>query len=289
MRKIINFIKKYGSISMSMMGLVWSLLEIFRYFFPDLISISVERKIMFFAAIIGPIANMLYGFLELLFFRCKISEDAEIKISIGNILNKRSGTVIIGINDKLVTDVEKIGEKSIHHQLMMKQKTKKLEDKFKEIQCKNNKQRVSMGYHFSWTDKRHNYLFLVMSELQFDKAPMTNKETLIKSMRELFSAQNSLSIRNKKIFVPVIGTGAADVRLTHADVVRLIAREYIFSQAHCIGNNPNRIQNLNIVVYWRDLLFGKMFKEWRSVCEDIRKMVVLCGSCEQNDLCLHDE
>ena len=216
MRKIINFIKKYGSISMSMIGLVWTLLEIFKYFFPDLIDISFERKIMICAAIIGPIANMLYGFLELLFFRCKISEDAEIKISIGNILNKRSGTVIIGINDKLVTDVERIGEKSVHYQLMSKQKNRKLEDKFKEMQRINNKQCVSMGYHFSWNNKHHNYLFLVMSELQFDKAPVTNKETLIKSLRKLFSAQNSLSIRNKKLYVPVIGTGAADVRLTHA-------------------------------------------------------------------------
>ena len=269
---------------MSMIGIIWSLLEIINYFAPELINISLERKIMIFAAIIGPIFNMLCGLLDILFFRCKISEDAEMKISIGNILNKRNGTVLIGINDKLETEVGKIGERSIHHQLMLKQKNRNLEEKFKEIQCLNKNQRVSMGYHFSWNNKYQNFLFLVMSELQFDKAPVTNKETIVKSLKCLFSKQSALSIKNKKIFVPVIGTGAADIRLTHADVVRLIAKEYIFSQTHCVGNNPNRIQTVEIVVYWRDLLSGKMLREWKKVCEDIRIMVQLCSECEQNAL-----
>lgn len=265
-------------------GFVWTLAEIIEGIFPDFNieteSIRFVIIMAFSAVIVFQLASLAAGFL---FFGCDIkNREGRIKIRIGDILNKKNGSKVIGINDKLQNSIDTIGPNSLHSQFLRRYPQNDLDRMFSEaLSSEAENGRVSMGKTFRCPMGDEEYLFLVMSELEAEKAPSTERRYLRTALESFFRNQSKFEIKDKRLYIPVLGKGSAAMRnLDYFDTIKMIAGEYVYSQ--CIyPNSANRIEELVIVLQLQDLFrMGCMsFVKMKKLQSDIRHMSELCSDC----------
>ncbi len=270
--------KQYLGALLTALGVAWTVFEVFDHWKINPLPEKCQLPIFLAVIFVTLICYALCDIWQVFFFSCKIGSSCKIRIRIGNILKKKNGTILIGINNELDTNPRRIGDGSIHEQLISKQKDNSLLNEF-EKERKQIESLAEMGHSFPWQDGQQSYLFLVMSSLTQAHVPKARSSDLLTAMRKLFDSQDSLVIQSRTLYVPVIGTGEAAVRLSHADVIKLIAREYIISEARSTPENPQRIQTLEIVVYGKDFFNIGFIAEWHSLCQDIRTMAEQCSAC----------
>ncbi|MCC8027276.1 MAG: DUF6430 domain-containing protein [Clostridium sp.] len=248
MRKyIVNYFVRILVFSYTVIGLMWFIIEILEHFLPQwAVTLYLTGHI---AALIVP--GLAGGFLK----ACQIVKDEilltyslrgkKIRIRYGNILNKTDGTILIGVNNQLTTDWGRVVPESIHRQLMDRFGNQEIEKIFKRQREAGGQGR---GY-FQGNVGNLDIVFLKMSDLEEDGGVHTTIEMLSAALEELFHHQESLTIKNDKIYIPLLGLGKTGASMECNDGVKLIVRKFLQFQAKADGNSADKIKNLEIVIY----------------------------------------
>ena len=270
---------------LTVIGAIWSIREIIMELIPQAnISLNLQRTVICIAAILVVAKNLFLIIKCTFMFRCKINgKESIIKMDIGDIFNKKNGSKVIGINDRLENNSELIGEKSIHNQFLLKFPDNKLGELLESEKKKLGENKLAeMGKAYKYKFKGVMYLFLVMSKLESEKAPVTEKDYIRIALEKFFRDQSHYEISNGKLYIPVIGKGSAAMgNMNYFETIKMIAGEYIHSQ--CIyPNNSNRIEELDIILRLSDI-FSKggigCFRKLRQAQKDIENMSRMCIGC----------
>lgn len=282
---ILKLFFQYIKNVMSAIGAAWSALDIMENFLLQLEDVQLKKDIILFVAGCAAVLCLIHYIYLLLFFTCDLGiADTSIKIRYGNILKKKNGTVVIGINQELKTDKNEIGRNSIHYQIVDANLVPNIKELFKKEKNRlekneNGNQIAPMGTSFSWNGDNKHYLFLVMSRLLRDQTPQATREDIQTAIKTLFNQQETLDIEKGNLYIPLVGTGEAGVRISRNESIKMIVSEYIASHAREDQKNPNHIKVLEIVIYWRDILKYGVLTDFIHTQNEIRKMIELCGQC----------
>ncbi len=179
----------------------------------------------------------------------------EIHVRVKSLLKVRGGSIAIGINNELSCDTHRIGENSLHSQLMQleTEKEKSIENAF-DAQRGTHADINGIfpnGYTFTATEKvgGHQCFFLVMSNIITDHVIQTSPDTLREAFLSFFEAVQTLDVSEAKLAMPIIGSGPAGVNLTEEQILEMIACAFLCQ----MPRNSVQIRQLTFVVRPRDL------------------------------------
>ena len=257
--------------SFSLVGAVFSAGELLQKMKSPL-GFSLSRTgagIVFFVSLACFFALELY---RLFFQRISVpGTSRSVSLRFGNLLRCRNGTVLVGINNTLTYDEDKIGRDSLHNQLIQKYGINWMRQVFEA-----EKQRAGLtvyppGYAFSAQAKDGRmYLFVVMSELKAAGVPRTAPEEVRKVAQVLFSS-DEFRCRNKRLYSPILGTGSAALLCAQRDVAEQIAFEFVCAAAQ----NSAAVHELVLVFRWRSLPRIQL----TALKQSIAQIAERCRSC----------
>lgn len=241
-------------------------------------SLKIKLLILFSVSLFVPAVIFIWKNFH---FRCNVDVRGCIRIKLGNLLRKKKGFQLVPINDRLITSEpnSKITSNSIHEQLLNGSEGLAIYSRIKIEQKPYNGKNVPIGHYFTFEKGKHHILFLATSHRNDENGTEVTLEDLRKAIHTLFTKNDLQGITYKSMYIPVIGTGAAEGRFTHEDVIKMIAKEYIICRSQATTCNASRIRNLEIVISWNDRQY---IKDWKSTCEDIRAMAQLCAECQKS-------
>lgn len=256
--------------SFSMVGAVFSAGELLQKLNSPL-AFSLSRT---WALIVFCISMVIFFGRELyrLFFqRIPVPKSAKsVSIRFGNLLRFRNGTLLVGINNTLTYDEDKIGRDSIHNQLIQKYGIQWMRQVFEAEKKKAGLTVYPPGYAFSArAEDNREYLFVVMSELKAAGVPKTAPEEVRKVAQTLFSSDD-FRCRNKRLYSPILGTGSAALLCAQRDVAEQIAFEFV-----CANADSAAVHELVLVFRWRNL--PKM--QLSALKHAIAQIAAHCRSC----------
>ncbi len=277
---LLKAIRKAVEKGFSMLGAVWTVMEVVGWCFPEWWFVAFYNENSFIVILPGILSALYTLYVEL---RCKIECEIRAKkvvICVGNLLNKKDGTVVIGINQELETNKDKVAENSIHWQMIQKYGQDKMDAVFKVEREKRGKK----CFFKARLDGR-DYLFLCMSALK-DGVASTNLQMLHTAVRDIFVKAEATPIRNHRIYFPVLGTGAGGLRIAHGEgsndkteAVKRIIKWFFDFELHAADAVQNRIDEIKIVVYWKDIrkikweelnLWLKRYKDYCIDCNEYK-------------------
>lgn len=282
MKRIISLIKEYLGTSMSFIGTTWAIIGIVEHLFigtPSAELLQIEKWILLSVGFATLLLHIFIDFLKFVFFSYKTESGMNIQIRVGNILKKTNGSILVGINSQLNTDPAQIGANSIHRQLIDKIGREKVEKAFAEKKATLASANAPMGDTFPIKDDSQLFQLLVMSELSSTGSPSTNNQNLYLALSSLFMNQCNLEVLNKRMYIPLIGTGDADCQLSHADGAKLIAKAFILSKEQVNENKPWRIRTLVITIYWKDFFTCGVLSQWGRLGDEIKMIEKTCRNC----------
>lgn len=260
----------------SMIGTVWSIMEIFTGIFPELSFLSelaANKWSYIVPAAVSGFFRMGYLLINEVFTVHKFS-DWSISVKPGNILKKANGNIIIGVNSDLKTTEDVIAPSSIHMQLL-KEKPENAET-LKNIFESHRQSSSSDRLFFQGEVNGKGIIFLVMSDLIDAKIACTTVKQVEGALQELFEHQNALHIIDGTVYCPLLGTGQAGVSLTLQEAVLLIVKNYL-KHCGCLSeDDTDKIKRLNIIVNVKQI-----FKiDWIALNEEIGLMIKQCKACK---------
>lgn len=202
------------------------------------------------------ILTLVYRNFRLLWSNIHIRDSVcEIRVRAGNLLKVHGGSIAIGINNELSCDLRRIGQNSLHSQLLKQnvELQKFIEGIFKE-QINPNKSTNGIfpnGHAFTTPKKvgKCHCTFLVMSSILHDQVIQTSPETLREAFLRFFDAVSALPVPDGKLAMPIIGSGPAGVNLSEEQILEMIACAFICK----IPRDNIQIRQLTFVVRPRDL------------------------------------
>ena len=119
-----------------------------------------------------------------------------------------------------------------------------------------------------------------MSELSAPGAAKTNQEMLRKTLYELFASQQRLALPDKRMYIPVLGTGAGGMQLSYQETVKEILKCYMEFCLNTTKETVSKIRELHIEVYrkdraeidWAELKFWlQMQRNYCANCPDCNR------------------
>ena len=220
------------------------------------------------------------------FWTRKLNDGTHIKIRMGDITKQRGCAVLVGTNDELNCEDEAINCGSIQYQLQTNQA---LGDKIKQtFQAEREKHPTAnygtiipvtedsdrQGRKKAMSDRAFH--FLVMSKLKPNQNAETKLSELDQAISDYFQKIGQLYVPNKKLEVPLIGTGTAGVYSeTNAKIdiaVRLVR--------HLIrGRGQHQCQNVREMVIripWMDF----RYINWQQLDTLIEQTLQICQECD---------
>ena len=210
-----------------------------------------------------------------------------VSIRTGNILARRNSTILVGVNDILTCDVNVIGQNSIHHQIIKKyHKTygdSWIIDGFANEyeKCRASSLVDSCGhipyghcFKLSSPDEMQDYIFIVASTLQSSQVqtPITKTSDYKYIFDGLFQNLNSFRCKDNRLYLSLIGTGAAG---NDVDKNKLI--EYICFRFIRTPSDRNAVHDLVIMVRPKKVINGEI--KLVSAYDSIEKLSEKCLSC----------
>ena len=273
MRSFVQSAKQFFALSMSVIGTLWTCIEVVDFFYPDELEKYITPGIIPLIAIIIPILVRIYKNYS---FTCSVGDQGELCIKYGNLLHQKRSSIVVNINNEIRTPQKPNG--SLHWKIVSGRGGEDFRKGLEEERKNLNGQKAPMGYIIDLNHKRKHVLFLVSATLHEKGKSMSNPDDLMKAYHELFSNQAGFQAKNHTMSIPVSGTGRAGINMTFEEVIEMIAREYIIC---CVQREPNstkRIHKLNIIIYPKD---RKNIKDWNALCSKIDAMAQLCGECQQ--------
>ena len=210
---------------------------------------------------------------RLFFQRIPIPNTAKyVSVRFGNLLRRKNGTLLVGINNTLTYDEAQIGKDSIHSQLIRKYGIKWMRNVFEAEKKKTGLKVYPAGYAFSAeAPDRRAYLFVVMSELKNPQVPTTELEQVRKVVQGLF-ASDDFRCRNNRLYSPILGTGSAGLQNSQKDVAEQIAFEFVCADAA----HSAAVHELVLVFRWRNLSKVDLAALRRSI-QQIAERCRVCG------------
>lgn len=274
LKSFMEYLKKVSGVGFSTAGGLWTVMQFCEFYFPNnsfLTAIYNEALYIFVPSI--SIA-VIYG-LYLLKYRCFIRyviSDKQIVIKPGNILSKRKGAIIVGINNQLITDPDKIGRKSLHREIVRRYGKEKIAEEFKkERKFREKQEEHNRKCFFSREINGKQFVFLMMSRIQKPEVAATSKDEIVSALDHFFNSHTDIRIDSNRLYCPLLGTGEGGINASNDEMANLIVREYVRFLKHN-DEEVNRIKDFQVIVYWKDI-FRVNFKEIR------RKVDCLVENC----------
>jgi hypothetical protein len=280
-----SFLRLCFSAFFSILGGCWLIIEIVNTIFPNKVPIVGNPHFLLVPSLI---LSIIYIVPVTFCITYRVDgHDKIIKIRLGNILRKKNGTIVIGTNDGLSTDLELVGSGSLQAQVTKLIGQEAIADQFSEAK-KNSAISEDGKYPYGlcfegravrdkkvrfWTpsQKPYSFLYIIMSSLTAGQNANTTKEQLTQAIKQMFVETRKLKLKDATIYCPLLGTGTANVDLPKQEVAKILISQYI---AHCSENGCN-IKSFIICINWRDLQHIKL-NDLRRTCE---QMVVTCSNC----------
>lgn len=255
-------------------GGLWTIIEIMEKCLPDMLITQMavgNMKVILYPALLCGVGKIIYIVRTELFPTYKFGEK-QVKICCGDILKKKDGTIVIGVNEQLKTKRHEVEEHSIHAQFIKKYGTKDIGEIFDNHGAFPDAEKQKA---FAGKVNGRSLIFLKMSDLEEDGIPTTTVTRLKDSVRELFENQASLKVVNGTVYCPLLGTGASGGSMERAEVIQLLAREFLRVQPCLKEDGTDRIKTLVIVIYKKD--FVRL--DWISLKEELDSMFSACPGC----------
>ena len=263
----------------SIVGVVYSLLKIIHEILPS-VSLAPDINLsllllVFFVAFFSSFVLEVWTFY---FQEVTITHtDKSIGIRFGDILKKTDGSILVGINNTLEYNIEKIGKDSIQYQLSKKygsswmmQLFESEKEKNKDIQ--NTDHIYPYGYTFDGVspDRKQHFVFLVMSGLESNRVPGTMPSYLTSAIVKLFST-NDFRCINNRLYVPALGTGRVALPLSKQNAAKNIV--HIFTRN--TSAESTSVHDLRIIFRWHS--YKKI--DMVSLYKDIGSYARVCCKC----------
>lgn len=258
-------------------GGVWTLMEILKTVFSNnqfIRDCSTNIWILLIPAIL---LSTIYGIYTIYskFFPVYKFDDKMLCIKIGNILKQKNGNILIGINEQLETSKDKIGVQSIHMQLLKENQKneQQIKKSFDEFRKKNPGKRHGF---FQADIGGKKCIFLIMSTIERPKAVSTSAGRIYEELISLLNGQEHLSINNHRVYVPLLGTGEAGVRMPKDAMILLIVSAFLRSCVNTNDKHTDKIKQVNIIVHYKDV----WDINWYEVDKKIKILVEGCRNCK---------
>lgn len=257
----------------SAIGIMWTFMEIMESYFPNSRIVTNNKDnilILVIPALLSIVCKFIYIFKFELQAKSKI-KDFKIVVKFGNILNCKDGVIIIGVNNQLSTEKDKIAKGSIHRQMVDKYGQDKMIQVFRD-----GKQKIKGNVkYFQEEISGKDFLFLPMSDINNSGAVSTKTSTVRIALDNLFVNQESLIAPNNKIYIPIIGTGAGGLHPSKQDVVKIIIESFLSFQKGSDEEISSKIKTVNIVVYWKDVFQI----DWIELSKWLENQKDYCWNC----------
>lgn len=252
--------KQVWETGLTMLGLVWGVEEIAIHFFGDIewVKKFTDNVItILIPAIIMMICKLIHILVKE--FRIKCSFDStKIIIEIGNLLNKKNGTILVGVNNQFKTKKSEIVKGSIHSQVVERYGERKMGKIFEYAQEKSEPYiEAELG--------GKEFVFLCMSDITNDGAASSTEEQVKTAVKWLFENQRVIKVDKNVLYMPLLGTGGGGLNLSLQDTVKLIVEQYLAFMKQSDSESISKIDTLHIVVCLKDA--NKI--EW----DDLRKWI----------------
>lgn len=255
-------------------GLMWTFIEIMEKYFANL-PIVKENKDNLLVLLIPALFLVLYRLVYILLIESKVKceiRDLKIIVRVGDILKCKRGVIVIGVNNQLNTDEDKIAKNSLHSKMIGKYG----QDKMKEVFSKGKKKVNNDIRYFQDEINGKSYLFLAMSDINDFGAVSTKGSTVRIALDSLFFNQENLIALNNNIFIPLIGTGAGGLQPSKQEVIKMIIESFLIFQKDSDEEVSSKIKSINIVVYWKDVFQI----DWIELRQWLKNQKTYCLNCK---------
>ena len=260
----------------TIIGTIWSAMEIITGIFADWQlgwDLATNVWVYVVPAIGGGAFRLIYLLKNEVFPSHKF-DDKLITVRAGNILKKKKGNIIVGINKSMETSEDLIASGSIHMQLLKENENNAVE--MEQIFERHRQGNDPDELFFQGEVNGKDIIFLVMSDLSGAQTAATSKSQVEEGLQELFSHQHVVHITNGTVYCPVLGTGQAGLSLTMHDTVILIVKNFL-NYCRCRGvEDADKIKRLKIIVYTKQMLCI----DWIALNKEIGFMIERCKLCE---------
>lgn len=263
--------------SFSVVGVVFTLIEMLKTLsvlsaapafvtFGNVLAVFAVISVLFFLFRIGKLSFRTYSIK---------GTGMTVSSKAADVLNQRRGSILIGINDELEYDLERVGETSLQGQLIIEhgqEWMKQVMETYKTHHPLPAGQTVyPIGTAFSANDPagKHHYIFLVISHLQGTGVPVSSPEKLKQALDALFSPHNTFRCYQNRLYAPLIGSGLTGLVIDRQELARLIAFRFIHQNNHCMA-----VHHLVITYRWhtvhaiRPLELSEEFAHMSRHCRD---------------------
>ena len=257
-------------------GGIWTSIEILKTVWPTNQLISRNSTNIWILLAPALLISFIYG-IYLTYSKFSLVykfDDKILRIKVGKILKQKNGNIVIGINEQLENSKSQMGTQSIHMQLLNEnpkneQQLKKAFDEF----CKKNPEKHEGFFQADIGEKK--CIFLIMSTITQPRAVRTSSRWIDKELTSLLNGQESLSIRDHRVYIPLLGTGEAGVEITKDQMILLIVRAFLKSCINSSNDHTDKIKQVNIIVYYKDA--GEI--NWFELEKRIKILLDGCRKC----------
>ncbi len=257
----------------AVIGSIWTVMEIFERYFPEWEFVEYGKSHI--GVMIIPAVLVVAGMCVRLLYQERVItftiKGVQVKIQAGDMLHKKKGLTVVGVNRQLNTKREQIGETSIHKAVLDRYGQEKLDRAFER-----GSRQVGAGRLF-FQEKLEDweFLFLCMSDLDENAAASTTEELMKKALDDLFSNQQMLRVPKGRVYLPILGTGEGGFCLGKEETIQFMIERLWNFQRQVSGSSTVKIKKVQIVVYWKDCheINWKQLKEWAG------KMGQYCIEC----------
>lgn len=269
--------------TVEIMGAIWLLGE--------LIAVVSSQNSNFFSAMAVIVVAIVLGVARFgwictkPFWTRSLNDGMHLKIRMGDITKQRGCAILVGTNNELNCNDADINRSSIQYQL---QTNPALGPDIKRAfqNEKGDRPTVSYGTVISVRESNEQgqqkaesdrvFHFLVMSELETNQNAQTTMQELDMAIGQYFQQLRQLYVPNKKLEVPLIGTGIAGVcSQTNAkiDVAVRLVRHLIQSRDR---NQRQSLKEMVIRIHWRDF----QYIDWHQLDTLIEHSLQVCQECK---------
>lgn len=276
-QNFIDFWKKVLGAGLSTTGALWTATQFCEAYFPDnplLMEICGEVSYIIIPSVCIAVIYGVFLLKDRYYISCSIS-DKQIIISPGNILRKKNGAILVGVNNELITNPALIGRKSIHREIVRRYGEARISEEFRrEKELRQRQGELRQHDFFTMELDGKQFIFLIMSRIQMPEVPATSKAEIQKALNDFLNSHTDIRIDSNRLYCPLLGTGASDVNALADEMVDLIVREFVkfLKQNH---GDMNRIKDFRIVVYWKD--FFRV--DWKEIRRKVDCLMENCQEC----------
>lgn len=180
--------------------------------------------------------------LKLSFQTHSISETSmTVASKAANVLKQRNGSILIGINDELEYELEKVGKNSLQGQLIKKYGQDWMQQVMETYKSQHplpaGQTVYPIGTAFSVDDPKdkHHFIFLVISHLQSSGVPFSSPEKLKEALNVLFEPNSTFRCHKNRLYAPLIGSGLTGLTISRQELARMIAFRFIHRKNDCMA------------------------------------------------------